>query len=78
MNFLLAGVGSTLPATSTARTLKTCLPGFSFLYVFGDLHRLNDFLSSLHSKLEPFSLEENLNLAVVAWILALGPLVILV
>ena len=69
MNFLFAGVGSTLPASSIARTLKTCLPGFSFLYFFGDLHGLNGFLSSLHSKLEPASLEENLNLAVVALVL---------
>ena len=78
MNFFVAGLGSALPALSIARTLKTCLPGFSFLYFFGDLHGLNGFLSSLHSKVEPASLEENLNLTVVAWVFALGPLVILV
>ena len=48
LNFFLAGVASTLPEASTARTLNLCLPSESFLYFFGELQDLNLRLSSLH------------------------------
>ena len=64
LNFFTAGVGSVLPAASIARTLKTCLPGFSPLYFFGERQVLNGLRSSLHWKVEPASVEVNLNFAV--------------
>ena len=63
-NCRVAGVLSRLPAASIARTSKTCLPGFRRLYFFGERQGLNGFLSSLHWKVEPASLETNLNVAV--------------
>src|SRR6187551_3455663 len=59
VNFFLAGVESTCPAGSIARTLKTCLPGSTFLYFFGDLQRSNGLPSSLQRKTEPTSLDSN-------------------
>src|SRR5262245_44879870 len=78
LNRFTAGVGSTLPAGSIARTLKTCLPGLRRLYFFGDLQVLNGFRSSLHWKVEPASFETNLNLTVRLWVRPGGPLVIVV
>jgi hypothetical protein len=78
VNLRLAGVGSALPAELIARTLKTCLPTFSPLYFFGDLHFLNLPLSSLHWKVDPLTLEVNLKVAVVLCDFAFGPLLILV
>jgi hypothetical protein len=45
-------------------------------YAFGEVHAAHAPLSSLHSKVEPVSVEVNANVAVVALTLPLGPLVI--
>src|SRR4051794_24058229 len=50
---LLAGVGSTLPALSVARTLKVCGPGANPEYACGDVHAANAAWSSWHVKEEP-------------------------
>ena len=78
LNRFTAGVGSTLPAGSIARTLKTCLPGFRRVSFFGDRHPLNGLRSSLHWKVDPASLETNLNLTVRLWVRPGRPLVIVV
>ena len=53
MKRVVAGVGSNVPPAN-ARTLKTCLPRFSFGRVSGDVQRLNGFESSLHLKCAGF------------------------
>src|SRR5947208_16307264 len=59
----VAGLGSALPASSTAVTEKACFPRAS-RYAFGDRQLAKRFLSSLHRKVELGSDEVNLNLAV--------------
>ena len=76
MNFALAGVGSTLPAASVARTLNTCLPGSRCLYFFGDVQLRHFFLSSLQRNVDRFSEERNLNLARSTLVLCRGRWVI--
>jgi len=69
----VAGVGSTFPAISAARTSKVWLPSESALYAFGLEHGENGAPSSLHSKLDPGSLEVNVNAAAVALVGSAGP-----
>src|SRR4051812_18934005 len=70
LNRLTVGVLSRLPARSRALTRNTCLPGSSFLYVFGEVHGVNFLLSSLQRNLEPGSPEANLNVALrFAWLI---------
>src|SRR5918992_1006971 len=61
----LAGVWSTLPAASLARTRKLCTPADRSVSWTGELHELNDSPSTAHSKLEPASLDENTRVALV-------------
>ena len=69
-----AGVVSTLPAGSVARTANVCLPGFSFFTFVGEVHGLKSAASRLQAKLAVRSAEENSNVAVLLFDLALGPL----
>jgi hypothetical protein len=48
------------------------LPGRRRLYLFGDLQRLNRFLSSLHWNVDPVSDDLNRNLVERALVLRLG------
>src|SRR5919106_2426348 len=74
----LAGVGSALPAASTARTENRCRPTRSRFSVRGELHGLHLRRSSLHSKRTPGSLAVKRNLAVRRAVLRFGPLTIVV
>ena len=59
----LAGVGSTLPAASTARMSTTCLPGLSRFSLSGEVHGLDGFLSTWHWNCGPASSDVNLIVA---------------
>jgi len=59
----MAGVRSTLPARSIARTLNRCAPLPRPEYAFGELQAANEAPSSLHWKWEPASEDEKLKLA---------------
>jgi hypothetical protein len=76
----LAGVGSTFPAASLARTSKVCAPSASLAVVWGEEHGANEALSTRHSKLDPGSLDENSNVGVLFVVVApaAGPAVIVV
>jgi hypothetical protein len=63
-----AGVGSTLPAGSIARTSKRWSPGLRPRYVSGLEQAVNAAPSSLHSKVDPASFEENEKLAPVSFV----------
>ena len=76
MNLSLAGVGSTLPAASIARTSNVCLPFLRRLSFFGEEQGFHRFLSSLHSKVEWRFEELNLNLTLVFSVLSGARLVI--
>ena len=65
VKWLAAGVGSTLPAASTARTRKAWSPSRSAGTVRGDSHTAYAPLSSEHSKRSPPSTEENSNTGAV-------------
>ena len=54
-----AGEPSVLPAASVARTSKVCEPSATPLYAFGEVQAANEPPSSLHSKVEPPSLDVN-------------------
>ncbi len=54
----VAGVGSALPAWSTARTSKVCSPSASGAVVWGDSQLANSSASTRHSKPAPDSLEK--------------------
>src|ERR671914_1206137 len=60
----LAGLASTLPLASVARTRKLCAPGWRNVYSFGDVHATYAAPSSEHSNLEPCSLDDKPKLAV--------------
>lgn len=60
-----AGLGSTLPAASTARTRNSCVPKRRFEYVLGDVQAANGDLSKLHWKVASFSLDTKEKAAVV-------------
>jgi hypothetical protein len=68
-----AGVGSTFPAASRALTRKTCLPSPRFLYVLGERQAPHRLPSSLHSKVEPGSLEPKRSFALWELVLPEGP-----
>ena len=74
----VAGVGSTLPAASTARTASVWLPWPSPVYVTGSVHATNGPPSRLHSYVTGLSFEEKSNVAVVEFVAAGGPLTIVV
>jgi hypothetical protein len=57
----VAGVASTLPAASLALTEKVCDPLESPVRFLGEVHVVKFPASSLHSKVEPDSEEENVN-----------------
>jgi hypothetical protein len=61
----LAGVGSTLPSASVARTEKLCDPKLKPEYAFGDPHERHLEASSLHWKVEPDSVAMKPKLAEV-------------
>src|SRR5215213_486766 len=61
----LAGVASTLPTASVARTANACKPSPRPLYARGDEHAAHGPPSRRHSKFEPASDPVNPNAAVV-------------
>jgi hypothetical protein len=69
----VAGEASTLPAASVARTLNVCEPALSALYAFGLVHVAKAPASSLHSKVDPDSLDVNANEALVEVVGFAGP-----
>jgi hypothetical protein len=70
LNRLTVGVVSTLPARARALTRNTCLPGASFVYVFGEVHGLKPLRSSLQTNVDPASSEANRNVALrFAWLI---------
>jgi hypothetical protein len=72
----VAGVASTFPAASVARTANWCEPTASPEYAFGELQSAQARPSSRQAKVELGSLDAKAKLAVVAVVVALGPLVI--
>jgi hypothetical protein len=72
----VAGVASVFPAASVARTETWCERSASDEYDFGEAQLLHLPPSSLQAKVDLDSLEVNEKLAVVAVVLAAGPLVI--
>ena len=74
----MAGVGSTLPAASVARTAKLWVPAARALYVVGDVHEVKAAPSRLHENVDPTSSDENANSAVVALVVPAGPVTMLV
>jgi hypothetical protein len=68
----LAGVGSTFPAASRARTWNVCAPPVT-VYVFGVVHEANVPLSSEHSNVADASSAENVKVAVVEEVVPVGP-----
>ena len=73
-----AGVASTLPAASVARTSKTCSPGARPLYAAGELHAAHVAPSRRQANVAPDSLAENANDALVACVGVAGPVAIVV
>jgi hypothetical protein len=72
----LAGVESTFPARSIARTRNVCNPLASRRYVRGERHDLQRRASSRHRNVEPASVATNLNVALRAVVDLAGPRVI--
>src|SRR5947209_13179184 len=62
----VAGVASTLPAASVARTEKLWLPSASVPVMYGDEQLDHEPPSSLHSSVAPLSVAENPSVAMVA------------
>src|SRR5207253_611683 len=56
-----AGVGSTFPAPSTARTLNFCGPDRNTSTRFGEVQAANGALLNEHWNVEPASVEVNVN-----------------
>jgi hypothetical protein len=73
----LAGVASTLPAASFARTLRVWRPGLT-LILSGDEQGRNRPRSSLQANVAPRSVERNVNLAFFLLVFLGGPATILV
>jgi hypothetical protein len=65
VHWWVAGVGSVLPAGSVARTWKSCRPGASPVYGRGEVHAVKGAPSRAHSNVDPVSLAEKMNVAVV-------------
>jgi hypothetical protein len=74
----LAGVASTLPSASAARTWKLWAPSASPEYAFGDEHEANAPASSAHSNVAGDSLALNAKLAAEEFVDAAGCAVIVV
>src|SRR5918992_2585687 len=70
----IAGVASTLPAASFARTFSEWSPTLRLEYVFGEAQALNAASSSEHSNVAAASFEENANVALVPDTVPDGPL----
>jgi hypothetical protein len=68
-----AGVGSVLPASSVARTLKRCAPSASGPTDCGEEQGANPSPSRSHSKLEPASEELNAKLGCGSALVSVGP-----
>ena len=68
MNVCEAGVGSTLPAASVARTWNVWLPSLSAAVVSGDVQSANVAPSSEHCSVEPDSVELNANVGVLSFV----------
>ena len=79
VNVREAGVASTLPAASLARTENVCSPLARFVYACGDVHAANAALSRrrAHSNVAPGSLVKA-NDAELEVMVPVGPLVIVV
>src|SRR5918992_5754150 len=77
-----AGVRSTLPSASTARTRNECSPKTRSLYVTGDEHAVKTPASAAssraHSKVAFCTLDTNLNVAVLLSVGSAGVLMIAV
>src|SRR5215210_7420913 len=73
-----AGVGSTFPAGSVARTSNVWAPSVSDAVVSGVEHELHAPASTRHSKLEPAWSAENANVGVASFVRPAGPLSIVV
>ncbi len=74
VNVRVAGVGSTLPSRSIARTANVCGPSGSCpAERSGDVHGANAPASSLHSNVEPGFVELNVNIGVVSFVGPSGP-----
>lgn len=71
-----AGVASTFPEGSIARTRTVCRPNARPEYVFGDVQNVHGPFICLHSNFEPACEELNLNVAVRAVVGLRGPAVI--
>src|SRR5436190_8448660 len=56
-----AGVGSTLPTRSVARTEKECAPAARLAYAFGDVHAAYAAPSRRQAKVDPLSLDAKAN-----------------
>ena len=69
-----AGVGSTLPAGSVARTSKVCAPSASDAVVSGVEHEPHAPPSTRHSNVEPAWSAENANVGVASLVGPDGPL----
>jgi uncharacterized cupredoxin-like copper-binding protein len=70
----VAGVGSTFPTPSMARTSKVCAPSVSPVIVYGLLQLTNDPVFSRHWNVEPVSVELKVNVTLVALMTPVGPL----
>jgi hypothetical protein len=68
----LAGVGSTFPATSIARTWKLCAPSVSGAVVWGEVHAAKAPASTRHPKLA-FSFAEKAKVGVGSFVGPEGP-----
>ena len=73
-----AGVGSTLPARSVARTSNVCAPSASDAMLSGVEHEAHAPPSTRHSNVEPASSAENTNVGVGSFVGPDGPLLIVV
>jgi hypothetical protein len=78
LNVRSAGVGSTLPARSIARTRKMWEPSESAGDVLGELQKEKAAESKRHWKLEPGSLEAKVKVGVRSLVGPAGPAVIVV
>ena len=77
VNVRVAGVASTLPAASLARTANVCWPSARFVYACGDVLVANAAPSRRHSNVAPGSLVKA-NDAELEVMVPVGPLVIVV
>ena len=69
-----AGVASTFPTGSVARTSKVCAPSASEAVVMGVEHEAHAPASTRHSNVEPAWSAENANVGVASFVGPDGPL----